>query len=65
VIHLGAAGAIGPRFLSLCSPCAPAAHGRLTLSSAEVTRLLGSEAYVNVGTAAAPSGEIRGVVRRS
>jgi hypothetical protein len=65
VIHLGASGAVGARFLSLCQPCAAAAHGTLTLSSAEARRLLSSDAYVNVGTTAAPSGEIRGAIRRS
>jgi len=64
-IHTGRPGETGPVVLSLCAPCTSPARGvvrNLTKEQASVLRR--SDLYVDIQTAANPSGEIRGQVTR-
>ena len=60
VIHTGSAGQVGPFLVRLCEPCSDTDAGSAQLTSAEAAQLRGGAAYVNVGTSANPTGEIRG-----
>jgi hypothetical protein len=64
VLHSGTAGAVGPRFATVCSSCHSGAHGVLVLTQAQVAEMLAGKTYINLGTKANPAGEIRGQIRR-
>ncbi|MGZ4440956.1 MAG: CHRD domain-containing protein [Gaiellaceae bacterium] len=64
-IHLGRPGKAGPVAVPLCGPCISGAKGTATLTTAQVTAVLGGGTYVNVHTAKNPAGEIRGPVRKT
>jgi hypothetical protein len=64
-IHLAAAGhAAAPAFV-LCGPCQVATHGMVAVGADQATSLARGDSYVNVDTAAHPSGEIRGQITRT
>ncbi len=64
-IHVGGPGEIGPVLVPLCGPCGSRAGGAVrNLTREQVTVLRSGNLYVNVQTAANPSGEIRGQVTR-
>jgi hypothetical protein len=65
VIHTGARGQNGARFISLCGKCSTSASGTAVLSASQVAALLRKATYVNVGTHGNPLGEIRGQIRRA
>jgi hypothetical protein len=64
-IHMAAAGHTAPAVFAMCAPCAPISHGWLAVTPVQAASLLGSAAYVDVFTAAHPSGEIRGQIVRA
>ena len=53
--------AAAPAF-ALCGPCQVAVHGMVAVSADQATSLAHGDSYVNVDTAAHPSGEIRGQI---
>jgi len=63
VIHMGVAGAVGPRLVGICGPCSSPASGKTTLTQAQLVDLLAGLAYINIGTSQNPAGEIRGQIR--
>jgi hypothetical protein len=61
-IHLGAVGQAAPVMLSLCGSFPCVASGHVLLGDSQATSIANGSAYVNVDTAAHPSGEIRGQI---
>jgi hypothetical protein len=61
-VHLGRVGVAGPVAVPLCRPCAPGAHGAVTVSPTVRRALMTRGAYVNVHTLQNPGGEIRGQI---
>jgi CHRD domain len=61
-IHFGAQGTTAPGALALCGPCRSVSGGILRVTADQAGTIRAGGSYVNVETAANPSGEIRGQV---
>jgi hypothetical protein len=64
-IHVGAPGVAGGIMVPLTATVNGATSGTVTVVDSVLTHLRAGDAYVNVHTAARPSGEIRGQLVRS
>jgi hypothetical protein len=62
VIHTGPDGQVGPRVVQICGHRGLSASGTTVLSAAQVADIVRRNAYLNVGTAENPHGEIRGAL---
>jgi hypothetical protein len=61
-IHIGRKGVAGNVAVALCTPCKSPATGIVTITPAMLGDFAKHALYVNVHTAANPSGEIRGQI---
>ena len=64
-IHLGATGVAGGIMVPLTATVNGTTSGKVTVVDSVLTHLRAGDAYVNVHTAARPSGEIRGQLVRA
>ncbi len=64
-IHVAPVGHTAAPMLAMCAPCQSISHGQLALGAGQAKTLLSNAAYVDVSTAAHPSGEIRGQIVRA